>query len=369
VDTITIGGGQHARGPQAFQGASPSGCEDTSEMSTVLVTGGAGYIGSHTSLVLADAGHRVLVLDNLSNSHAEAVARISRLTCGEVVLLQGDVRDRSLLDRVFAAESVSAVVHFAAKKAVGESVSDPLPYYDTNVAGTISLLQAMAAHGVRTFVFSSSATVYGDPKQVPVDESADASSPTSPYGRTKVAIEGILRDLAASDNRWSIAMLRYFNAVGAHESGTMGEDPKGTPQNLAPVLAQVAVGRLPQLTVFGNDYPTPDGTCIRDYIHVMDLAEGHLCALRCMETRRGTHAWNLGTGQGYSVLEVMRAFEAASGGEVPFRFAPKRAGDVAACYADPSSARRDLGWSAQRDLATMMTDVWRWQSNNPNGYR
>jgi UDP-glucose 4-epimerase len=341
-------------------------------MKKILVTGGAGYIGSHTTLALLHDGYDVVVLDNLCNSSAESLKRVPHLAGRSPVFVQGDIRDRTVLDRLFAEHSVDAVLHFAGLKAVGESVAQPLRYYDNNVHGSQVLLQACADARVFSFVFSSSATVYGEPAQMPISEACPVGQPTNPYGRSKLMVEDILRDVAASDPRWRIAILRYFNPVGAHESGLIGEDPNGIPNNLLPYIAQVAVGKLSELAVFGNDYPTPDGTGVRDYIHVVDLAEGHLCALRALEalqTRTGTHVWNLGTGQGYSVLDMVRAFEAASGKSVPYRVAPRRAGDIATCYADSTKAECELGWKAQRGLDEMMRDAWRWQWMNPGGYR
>jgi UDP-glucose 4-epimerase len=338
-------------------------------MSSVLVTGGAGYIGSHTMLALLQAGHDVVVLDNLCNSSAESLKRVAQLAGREPAFVEGDIRDREVLERLFSEHAVHAVLHFAGLKAVGESVAQPLRYYDNNVHGSQVLLQACADAGVFNFVFSSSATVYGDPAQMPISEACPVGQPTNPYGRSKLMVEDILRDLAASDPRWRIAILRYFNPVGAHESSQIGEDPNGIPNNLLPYIAQVAVGKLPELAVFGNDYPTPDGTGVRDYIHVVDLADGHLRALEALQTRTGVHVWNLGTGQGYSVLEMVRAFEAASGKPVPYRIAPRRPGDIATCYADPAKAERDLGWKALRGLDEMMRDAWLWQSMNPDGYR
>lgn len=336
---------------------------------TIFVTGGAGYIGSHTVLVLLQAGHDLVVLDNLCNSSAESLKRVGQLAGREPVLVQGDIRDCVLLARLFAEHSIDAVLHFAGLKSVGESVAQPLRYYDNNVHGSQVLLQACADAGVFNFVFSSSATVYGDPAKMPISEHCPVGRPTNPYGRSKLMVEDMLRDVAASDPRWRIAILRYFNPVGAHESGLIGEDPNGIPNNLLPYIAQVAVGKLPELAVFGNDYPTPDGTGVRDYIHVVDLAEGHLRALEALQTRTGAHVWNLGTGQGYSVLEMVRAFEAASGKPVPYRVAPRRPGDIATCYADPAKAGSELGWKARRGLDEMMRDAWRWQSMNPDGYR
>lgn len=335
----------------------------------ILVTGGAGYIGSHTTFALLQAGHNVLVLDNLCNSSAESLKRVSSLVGRSPVFVQGDIRDRALLNRLFAEHAIDSVLHFAGLKAVGESVVQPLRYYDNNMHGSQMLLQVCADAGVFNVVFSSSATVYGEPTQMPIPEDCPVGQPTNPYGRSKLMVEDMLRDLAVSDPRWRIAILRYFNPVGAHESGLIGEDPNGIPNNLVPYIAQVAVGKRPELAVFGNDYPTPDGTGVRDYIHVMDLADGHLRALEALQIRTGAHVWNLGTGQGYSVLEMVRAFEAASGKPVPFRVAPRRPGDIATCYADPAKAEHELGWKARHGLDAMMRDVWRWQSMNPDGYR
>ena len=335
----------------------------------ILLTGGAGYIGSHTTLALLQAGYEVVVLDNLCNSSPESLKRVAQLAGREPALVEGDIRDRAALDRVFTNHAIDAVLHFAGLKAVGESVAQPLSYYDNNVHGSQVLLQACADAGVFNFVFSSSATVYGEPAQMPISEDCPVGKPTNPYGRRKLVVEYMLRDVAASDPRWLIAILRYFNPVGAHESGLIGEDPNGIPNNLLPYIAQVAMGKLPELAVFGNDYPTSDGTGVRDYIHVVDLAEGHLRALEALLTRTGAHVWNLGTGQGYSVLDMVRAFEAASGKPVPYRVAPRRPGDIATCYADPAKAERELGWKARRGLDEMMRDAWRWQSMNPNGYR
>ena len=338
-------------------------------MSKILVTGGAGYIGSHTTLALLQSGFDVLVIDNLCNSSVESLRRVEQIAGRAPVFVEGDICDAALLRRLFAEHSIEAVLHFAGLKAVGESVAQPLRYYDNNVHGSQVLLQACADAGVFNFVFSSSATVYGEPVQMPISEACPVGQPTNPYGRSKLMVEDILRDLAVSDPRWRIAILRYFNPVGAHESGLIGEDPNGIPNNLLPYIAQVAVGKLPELAVFGNDYPTPDGTGVRDYIHVVDLAEGHLRALEALHTRTGAHVWNLGTGHGYSVLAMIRAFEAASGKPVPYRVVPRRPGDIATCYADPTKAERELGWKARRGLSDMMRNAWRWQSTNPNGYK
>jgi UDP-glucose 4-epimerase len=335
----------------------------------ILVTGGAGYIGSHTTLGLLQAGFAVVVLDNLCNASAESLRRVAQLAGRTSVFVEGDIRDRALLDKLLAQYPVQAVLHFAGLKAVGESVAHPLRYYDNNVVGTVTLCQAMAAAGVFTLVFSSSATVYGDLAIVPITEDQPAGHTTNPYGRSKFMVEQALADLAASDRRWRVALLRYFNPVGAHESGQIGEDPLGIPNNLLPYISQVAVGKLPELAVFGNDYLTIDGTGMRDYIHVMDLAEGHLAALNALQTRAGSHVWNLGTGQGYTVLQIVQAFQDASGRTIPHRIAPRRPGDISACYADPTKAATEMGWRTNRDLFTMMSDSWRWQMMNPDGYR
>ena len=333
----------------------------------VLVTGGAGYIGSHTCVELLAEGHRIVVVDNLSNSKMTALERIRDLTGKDFPFFQVDMRDRGGLNAVFRAHPVDTVIHFAGLKAVGESVEIPLRYYDNNVAGTLVLCDVMASHGVKHLVFSSSATVYGDPARVPITEEFPLG-PTNPYGRTKYMIEEILRDLHRADPSWHICLLRYFNPVGAHESGRMGEDPRGIPNNLLPFISQVAVGRLPHLRIFGGDYPTSDGTGIRDYIHVVDLAVGHLRALDKLALSPGILTYNLGTGHGYSVLQVVKAFEGATGRPVPYLVTPRRAGDVAVCYADPSLAQRDLGWTAVRGIREMCEDSWRWQRANPNGY-
>jgi len=332
----------------------------------ILVTGGAGYIGSHTCVELLNAGHQVFVFDNLCNSSAESLVRIERITGRLVTFVRGDIRDRGALEAALRTHSCTAVIHFAGLKAVGESVAKPISYYDNNVYGTLCLLQAMGACGVRTLVFSSSATVYGEPQRLPLTEDHPLSA-TNPYGRTKLMIEDILRDLHQAEPDWRISILRYFNPVGAHESGLIGEDPKGIPNNLMPFVAQVAVGRRDHLNVWGADYATPDGTGVRDYIHVVDLAMGHLKALDALVSPQ-CQAINLGTGTGYSVLDVVRAFERASGRAVPYQMQPRRAGDVASCYADPLLAERVLGWRAVRDLDAMCRDHWGWQHANPNGY-
>jgi len=334
----------------------------------ILVTGGAGYIGSHTVVELLQAGHSVVVLDNLCNGSRESLARAAQLTGRPAPLVEGDLRDRAVLDRVLASDRFDAVIHFAGLKAVGESVAKPIDYYDNNLIGTLSLLRAMDAAGVRRLVFSSSATVYGDPQRVPIDEQAP-TAPTNPYGRTKWMIEFMLRDLAHADSRWSIANLRYFNPVGAHPSARMGEDPEGVPNNLVPFIAQVAVGRLERLRVFGGDWPTPDGTGVRDYIHVLDLAQGHVAALDRLRDAHGFWTVNLGTGRGYSVLEMVAAFERASGRPIPYDIVDRRPGDIATCYADASRAAALLGWRATRGIDEMCADTWRWQRHNPQGYQ
>ncbi|MCB1955698.1 MAG: UDP-glucose 4-epimerase GalE [Rhodocyclaceae bacterium] len=338
-------------------------------MSVILVTGGAGYIGSHTCLSLLEGGYDVVVIDNYSNSSPVALDRVEALAGRPLrARIEGDVRNRALLAEVMAGHRVDAVVHFAALKAVGESNAMPLAYYDNNVSGTVALAEAMRTAGVSRLVFSSSATVYGDPASVPIREDFP-TGPTNPYGRTKWMMEFVLQDLAASAPDWSIALLRYFNPVGAHASGLIGEDPNGIPNNLMPFISQVAVGRREALQVFGDDYPTPDGTGVRDYIHVVDLADGHVKTLeRMLSGQQGVLTLNLGTGRGYSVLEVVRAFEQASGRSVPYRIVARRPGDVAECWADPSSATEVLGWRAQRGIEEMCADAWRWQSGNPNGY-
>ncbi|HWS03697.1 MAG TPA: UDP-glucose 4-epimerase GalE, partial [Gammaproteobacteria bacterium] len=333
----------------------------------VLLTGGAGYIGTHTAVECLEAGHEVVVFDNLSNSSVKSLDRVAQIAGKQVEFVQGDIRDRAALRQLFAKHQIDAVVHFAGLKAVGESVEKPLLYYDNNIAGSIALFEVMSEVGVKAVVFSSSATVYGDPATVPITEDFPLSA-TNPYGRSKLIIEDMLRDIALADPSWNIALLRYFNPVGAHESGLIGEDPRGIPNNLMPYVAQVAVGRRPHLNVFGGDYPTPDGTGVRDYIHVVDLARGHVAALNKLQVLYGVHTWNLGTGHGVSVLDMVRAFEAASGKPVPYQIVDRRAGDVAQCWADPSRAAHDLGWRAIYDLPRMCADAWRWQADNPDGY-
>lgn len=334
----------------------------------ILVTGGAGYIGSHTCVELLNAGFDVLVLDNFSNSKQTSLQRVEEITGKNVQFKEGDVRDKSMLRVLFSEEKIDAVIHFAGLKAVGESVKLPLKYYDNNVAGSVALLEVMAEFNVYHFVFSSSATVYDAPGDKPIQEDFPLK-PTNPYGQSKLMVEQVLRDLAVSDANWRIAILRYFNPVGAHVSGMIGEDPNGIPNNLMPFVSQVAVGRLAQLSVFGNDYPTPDGTGVRDYIHVVDLAQGHLAALNALQKQAGILTVNLGTGTGYSVLDMVRAFESASGKQVPYKIVERRAGDIAICYADPARAKALLGWQASYDIHAMCRDTWHWQSLNPNGYQ
>ena len=336
-------------------------------MSTILVTGGAGYIGSHTVVELLNAGHQVIIVDNLCNSSIAVLERIHKLAKPNFRFVQADVRDGAALDRLFAEQPIDGVIHFAGLKAVGESVSQPLRYFDNNVGSTLALLQAMDRAGVRRIVFSSSATVYGDPQQVPITEDSRLQV-TNPYGRTKLMCEDILRDLQVSDPRWQVAVLRYFNPVGAHISGTIGEHPNGIPNNLMPFITQVAVGQREFLSIFGRDYPTPDGTGVRDYIHVVDLAQGHLAALHYLQTQQTSITVNLGTGQGVSVQELADTFARVTGVPVPYRFVDRRPGDVAACYADTTRAREALGWQAQLGVERMCQDAWRWQSQNPKGY-
>ncbi|PZE20801.1 UDP-glucose 4-epimerase GalE [Paenibacillus xerothermodurans] len=333
----------------------------------VLVTGGAGYIGSHTCVELLNSGHDIIVLDSLNNSKLESLRRVQAITGKEFKFYQTDLLDKDRLDNICAENDIESVIHFAGLKAVGESVHQPLRYYHNNITGTLMLCEIMQKHGVKRLVFSSSATVYGMPETVPISEDFPLGA-TNPYGQTKLMIEQILRDLYVSDNTWSIALLRYFNPIGAHSSGRIGEDPNGIPNNLLPYIAQVAVGKLRELSVFGSDYPTTDGTGVRDYIHVVDLAIGHLKALDNVMQTTGVDAFNLGTGKGYSVLEVIRAFEQASGRKVPYRLVDRRPGDIAICYADPNKAKETLGWQAVRGIDEMCADAWRWQENNPKGY-
>ncbi|MBY7975763.1 UDP-glucose 4-epimerase GalE [Vibrio fluvialis] len=334
----------------------------------VLITGGMGYIGSHTCVQMIAAGMTPIMVDNLCNAKAEVLNRIEALTGVRPVFYLGDIRDEAFLDSVFAKHDVQAVIHFAGLKAVGESVSKPIEYYDNNVNGTLVLVRSMRKAGVKSLVFSSSATVYGDPQIVPITETSPTGATTNPYGRSKYMVEQCLSDLVVAEPEWSITLLRYFNPVGAHPSGTMGEDPQGIPNNLMPFIAQVAVGRREKLAVFGNDYATPDGTGVRDYIHVMDLANGHIAALQAVGTQAGLHIYNLGTGKGSSVLDMVNAFSQACGKAVPYEICPRRPGDIAECWASTEKAQRELGWQAKLSLADMTADTWRWQSNNPQGY-
>ncbi len=333
----------------------------------ILVTGGAGYIGTHTCVELLNAGHDVLVVDNFSNSKPEALKRVAEITGKTPAFVEADLLDRPALDRIFAEHAIDAVIHFAGLKAVGESVSIPLKYYHNNITGTLMLLEAMGQAGVKRLVFSSSATVYGMAETVPLREEYPLSA-TNPYGKTKLMIEEILRDLSVADPSWSIALLRYFNPIGAHASGRIGEDPNGIPNNLMPFITQVAIGKRTELAIFGDDYETPDGTGVRDYIHVVDLAKGHLKALEKVMQGPGTDAYNLGTGVGCSVFDVVKAFEKASGTRIPYKVVARRPGDIGASYADPSKAARELGWKAELGIDRMCADSWRWQSGNPNGY-
>ncbi|AIJ09574.1 MULTISPECIES: UDP-glucose 4-epimerase GalE [Edwardsiella] len=335
----------------------------------ILVTGGAGYIGSHTVLALLSRGDEVVVLDNFVNASAQALNRVAQICGRQPHLYRGDVRDRALLRQIFAQHAISDVIHFAGLKAVGESVEKPLEYYDNNVSGTLVLLEEMHCAGVQGFIFSSSATVYGDPESVPLTENSRTGGTTNPYGTSKLMVEQILQDVSRARPEMRITALRYFNPVGAHPSGLIGEDPNGIPNNLVPYVAQVAVGKLACLSIFGDDYPTHDGTGVRDYIHVMDLATGHLAALDRRDEGASYKVYNLGTGVGYSVLDIVAAFERCSGVTIPYRFAPRRAGDIAECWSDPALAARELGWRAQYDLDQMMRDTWRWQQSNPNGYQ
>lgn len=336
---------------------------------TVFVTGGAGYIGSHTCVELLKEGYEVVVVDNLYNSSEEALNRVKQITGKEVKFYNVDVLDREALDQVFKKESIDSVIHFAALKAVGESVAKPLEYYQNNITGTLTLCDVMRNNGVKNIVFSSSATVYGDPAFVPITEDCPKGKITNPYGQTKSMMEQILTDLNVADPEWNVILLRYFNPIGAHESGLIGEDPKGIPNNLVPYIAQVAVGKLKCLGVFGNDYPTHDGTGVRDYIHVVDLAKGHVKALKKLAPGSGVSIYNLGTGIGYSVLDVLHAYEKACGKTLPYEIKPRRAGDIATCYCDATKAKEELGWVAEKGIDEMCADSWKWQSMNPNGYR
>ena len=334
----------------------------------ILVTGGAGYIGSHTCIELINAGYEVVVLDNLVNSSEKSLERVEQITGKKVPFYKVDILDVEGMNEIFEKESIDSVIHFAGLKAVGESVAKPWEYYHNNITGALMLCDVMRKHNVKNIIFSSSATVYGDPAFIPITEDCPKGNPTNPYGQTKSMLEQILTDLNVADPEWNVVLLRYFNPIGAHESGLIGEDPKGVPNNLLPYIAQVAVGKLECLGVFGNDYDTPDGTGVRDYIHVVDLARGHVKALKKIEDKSGVSIYNLGTGNGYSVLVVVKAFEKASGRTIPYAIKPRRPGDIATCYADASRAKEELGWEAKYDIERMCADSWRWQSGNPNGY-
>ena len=335
----------------------------------ILVTGGAGFIGSHTLIELIAAGHNPVVVDNLSNASPEAIHRVEKIVGQPIPFYEVDIRDREGLEKVFSQHTFDCCIHFAGLKAVGESVQKPWEYYENNIGGTLVLVDVMRKHGLKNIIFSSSATVYGAPETMPITEDCPKGTVTNPYGQTKSMLEQVLTDIQKADPDWNVVLLRYFNPIGAHKSGTIGEDPNGIPNNLMPYITQVAVGKLQQLGVFGNDYPTHDGTGVRDYIHVVDLAKGHVCALSAIEKKCGLAVYNLGTGQGYSVLDLVHAFEKATCVKVPYVIKPRRSGDVAECWSDPSKAARELGWKAQYGIEDMCEDAWRWQKNNPNGYR
>ncbi len=335
---------------------------------SILVTGGAGYIGSHTCVELLEAGYEVVVVDNLYNASPKAIERVEEITGKKVTFYEADLLDKEALDKIFANHDIDAVIHFAGYKAVGESVQKPIEYYHNNMTGTLILCDVMRNHGVKNIVFSSSATVYGDPAQIPITENCPKGQPTNPYGWTKSMLEQVLTDIHTSDPEWNVILLRYFNPIGAHKSGIIGEDPKGIPNNLVPYIAQVAVGKRAALGVFGNDYDTPDGTGVRDYIHVVDLAVGHVKAIEKIKQNPGVEVYNLGTGNGYSVLQVVEAFGKACGNPIPYEIKPRREGDIATCYCDPQKAKEDLGWEAKYGVDEMCQDTWRWQSGNPNGY-
>ena len=335
---------------------------------SILVAGGAGYIGSHTCVELLEAGYEVVVVDNLYNASEESLKRVEKITGKTVTFYEADILDKEALNKIFDAHEIEAVIHFAGYKAVGESVQKPIEYYHNNMTGTLVLCDVMRAHGVKNIVFSSSATVYGDPAQIPITENCPKGQPTNPYGWTKSMLEQVLTDIHTSDKEWNVILLRYFNPIGAHKSGMIGEDPKGIPNNLVPYVAQVAVGKRPALGVFGNDYDTPDGTGVRDYIHVVDLAAGHVKAIEKLRENPGVEVYNLGTGNGYSVLQVVAAFEKACGHAIPYEIKPRREGDIATCYCDPQKAKEELGWEAKYGIDEMCEDSWRWQSTNPDGY-
>ena len=335
---------------------------------SILVAGGAGYIGSHTCVELLEAGYEVVVVDNLYNSSPESLKRVEKITGKNVTFYEADILDKEALNKIFDAHEIEAVIHFAGYKAVGESVQKPIEYYHNNMTGTLVLCDVMRAHGVKNIVFSSSATVYGGPAQIPITENCPKGQPTNPYGWTKSMLEQVLTDIHTSDPEWNVILLRYFNPIGAHKSGMIGEDPKGIPNNLLPYVAQVAVGKRECLGVFGNDYDTPDGTGVRDYIHVVDLAAGHVKAIDKLREKPGVEVYNLGTGNGYSVLQVVAAFEKACGHKIPYEIKPRREGDIATCYCDPKKAKAELGWEAKYGIDEMCEDTWRWQSSNPDGY-
>jgi UDP-glucose 4-epimerase len=334
----------------------------------ILVTGGAGYIGSHFLVELLSTDNVVLVLDNLSNSSSQSLERVKSITGKDISFVRGDIRDAKLLKQLFSQHSIDSVIHFAGLKSVGESVQKPLDYYNSNVYGSQVLLQAMADAEVYSLVFSSSATVYGEPQEMPISEDCPTGQPANPYGRSKLMVEDILRDLAISDSRWNIGILRYFNPVGAHNSGLIGEDPNGAPNNLMPYITQVAIGKLKRLSIFGDDYNTEDGTGVRDYIHVVDLVKGHIAALDYLNKTTGVYTWNLGTGKGYSVLKIIQEFEKLNGVEVPYEIVGRRAGDIDICYSSPEKAKKELGWQAELEVMDMVSSAWKWQSINPNGY-
>ena len=334
----------------------------------ILVTGGAGFIGSHTVVELQQAGEDVVILDNLSNADERVLGRLKAITGKDALFYKGDIRDRKILAEIFEKEKITSVIHFAGLKAVGESVEKPWEYYDNNITGTLTLIDEMRRHGVKNIIFSSSSTVYGDPDVVPVTEESPKKACTNPYGWTKSMLEQILSDVQKADPEWNVVLLRYFNPIGAHKSGTIGENPNGIPNNLMPYITQVAVGKLKELNVFGNDYDTPDGTGVRDYIHVVDLAKGHVCALKKLAPGSGLSVYNLGTGTGYSVLDIVKNFEEATGVKIPYVIKPRRAGDIACNYASPARAEKELGWKAENGIREMCEDSWRWQKNNPNGY-
>ena len=334
----------------------------------ILVTGGAGFIGSHTCVELLEAGYEVVVVDNLYNASRKSMDRIEQITGKKPIFYEADILDREALNKIFEKEQIDSVIHFAGLKAVGESVSKPIEYYYNNIAGTLVLCDVMRNHNVKNIVFSSSATVYGDPAFIPITEECPKGKITNPYGQTKGMLEQVLEDIHVSDPEWNVILLRYFNPIGAHKSGLIGEDPKGIPNNLVPYVAQVAIGKLECLGVFGDDYDTPDGTGVRDYIHVVDLAKGHVAAIKKLEEKQGVLIYNLGTGKGYSVLDVVHAFEKACGKKIPYAVKPRRPGDIATCYADPAKAKAELGWEAENGIEEMCADSWKWQSMNPNGY-